>query len=184
MPDNAKFNKSMIADSMRIYVTTVTWQWFNTLRSRQNGRHFPDIFKCIFMNENLWILIKISLRFVPKHPINDIPALVQIMAWHQPGLDQCNSMESPLLNIQAIHSEPSMYFCLTLLVSQYSIYLDLLWQVTEPLSCHPAVETHPRHVRWQWSWWITSIPTSAMRGNKQYNSIYATKYRWVSARKT
>ena len=58
----------------------------NTLRPRQNGRHFADdIFKCIFLNENVWILIKISLKFVPKGPINNIPALVQIMAWRRPG---------------------------------------------------------------------------------------------------
>ena len=31
--------------------------------------------------ENVWISIKISLKFVPKDPINNIPALVQIMAW-------------------------------------------------------------------------------------------------------
>ena len=49
----------------------------NILRPRQNGRHFPDdIFKCIFLNENAWIVIKISLKFVPKGPINDILALV------------------------------------------------------------------------------------------------------------
>ena len=58
----------------------------NTLRPRQDGRLFPDdIFKYIFFNENVWILIKISLRFVPKAPINNIPALVQIMAWRRPG---------------------------------------------------------------------------------------------------
>ena len=58
----------------------------NTLRPRQNGRHFPDdIFKCIFLNENEWILIKISLKFVPKDQINNIPSLVSIMAWRRPG---------------------------------------------------------------------------------------------------
>ena len=58
----------------------------NTLRTRQNGRHFADdIFKCIFFNENVWIPIKTSLKFVPKGPINNIPALVQIMAWRLPG---------------------------------------------------------------------------------------------------
>ena len=57
-----------------------------TLRPRQNGRHFADdIFKCIFLNENVSISIKISLMFVPKGPINNIPALVQIMAWRRPG---------------------------------------------------------------------------------------------------
>ena len=59
---------------------------FNTLRPRQNGRHFPDdIFKCIFLNENVLISIKISLKFVPKVPINNIPTLVPIMAWRRPG---------------------------------------------------------------------------------------------------
>ena len=59
---------------------------FNTLRPRQNGSHFADdIFKCIFLNENIWISIKISLKFVPKGPINNIPALDQIMAWRRLG---------------------------------------------------------------------------------------------------
>ena len=45
------------------------------------------IFKCIFLNENVFtsISIKISLKFVTKSPINIIPALVKIMAWHRPG---------------------------------------------------------------------------------------------------
>ena len=37
------------------------------------------------LNENAWIAIKISLKFVPKGPINNIPELVQIMAWRLPG---------------------------------------------------------------------------------------------------
>ena len=56
------------------------------LRPRQNGRHFADdIFKGIFLNENGWIPIKISLKFVSQGPINNIPALVQIIAWRRPG---------------------------------------------------------------------------------------------------
>ena len=35
-----------------------------------------DIFKWIFFNESVWIPIKISLKFIPKGPINKIPALV------------------------------------------------------------------------------------------------------------
>ena len=59
---------------------------FNTLRPRQDGCQFPDdIFKCISMYENILILIEISLKFVPNAPINNIPALVQIMAWRRPG---------------------------------------------------------------------------------------------------
>ena len=41
------------------------------------------IFKRIFLNENIPISIEISLKFVPRGPINNIPVLVQIMAWHQ-----------------------------------------------------------------------------------------------------
>ena len=59
---------------------------FITLRPRQNGRHFPDdIFKWIFLNENVWISINISLKVVPRAPINNIPTLVQVMAWRRPG---------------------------------------------------------------------------------------------------
>ena len=60
----------------------------NTLRPRRNRRHFADdIFKCIF------------LKFIPKGPINNIPTLVQIMAWRRPG-------DKPL-------SEPMMIISLT-----------------------------------------------------------------------
>ena len=44
-----------------------------------------DIFKCIFLNENFRILIKISLKFVPKVPIDNKSALVQVMAWRRTG---------------------------------------------------------------------------------------------------
>ena len=44
-----------------------------------------NIFKRIFLNENDKILIQISLKFVPKGPIDNNPALVQIMAWRQIG---------------------------------------------------------------------------------------------------
>ena len=53
----------------------------------------------IFLNENIRFSIKISLKFVPKFPINSIPVLVQIMAWRRPG-------DKPL-------SEPMMVFLLT-----------------------------------------------------------------------
>ena len=70
-------------DGHDLYVTSCT---FNTLRPRQNGRHFAhDTFNHIFVNENEWISIKISLKFVPKGQINNIPSLFQIMAWRRPG---------------------------------------------------------------------------------------------------
>ena len=52
----------------------------------QKGRHFADdTFKRILLNEYATISIKISLKFVPKRLMNNIPALVQIMAWRRPG---------------------------------------------------------------------------------------------------
>ena len=75
-------------------------QWVNSLRPRQNGRYnADDIFKCIFLNENVWFPTKLSLKFVPTGPINNIPALVLIMAWRRPG-------DKPL-------SEPMMVSLLT-----------------------------------------------------------------------
>ena len=70
---------------LRLHQSTQDFH-FNTLRSRQNGHHFTDnILKCISLNENIWIYIKTTLKFVPKGPINNIPALFQIMAWHGIG---------------------------------------------------------------------------------------------------
>ena len=61
------------------------WRGLNVLRPGQNGRHFPDgIFKSIFLNENVWFFIKIH-KFVPKWQINNVPSLVQIMAWRRSG---------------------------------------------------------------------------------------------------
>ena len=58
----------------------------NTLRPRQNRRYFPDDkFKWIFLNENIWISVSISLKFVPSGPINNIPTLVHVMAWRRAG---------------------------------------------------------------------------------------------------
>ena len=75
----------------------------NTLRPRQNGRHFADnIFKYIFLNENVQISIKISLNFVPRGQINNIPALVQVMAWRRPG-------DKPLLEPMMVNLATHIY---------------------------------------------------------------------------
>ena len=67
-------------------VTLVKSQLINSLRPGQNGHHFPDnILWCIFMNEKFCIFTKISPKLVPKGPNNNIPALVQIMAWCRTG---------------------------------------------------------------------------------------------------
>ena len=82
----------MIVDGKKFYdygITTgyiafmAAWfiENFITLKSRQNGRHFAyDIFKCFFLNANLWIVIQISIVI----PINNNTASVQILAGHRP----------------------------------------------------------------------------------------------------
>ena len=72
----------------------------NTLGQRRYGHYFTnDIFKCIFFNENDGILTNISLKFILKGQINNISALVQMMAWHRLG-------DKPL-------SKPMMFSLLT-----------------------------------------------------------------------
>ena len=64
-----------------IYCTNglTNWGW-------DKSRHFPDtIFRCIFLNENAWISIEFSMKFVPKGPVNNISALLLMMAWRQTG---------------------------------------------------------------------------------------------------
>ena len=70
------------------------------------------IFPMTFSNAFSWmkITIKISLKFVPKGPINNIPALVQIMAWRRPG-------DKPL-------SEPMLVSLLTYIMAVLNINLS------------------------------------------------------------
>ena len=77
----------------------------NTLRPRQKCHHFADdICKGIFLNENVWILYTISLKFVPRILINNIPALVHIMAWRQSG-------DKPLS--EPVMANSLMHICVT-----------------------------------------------------------------------
>ena len=114
----------------------------NTLRSRQNGRHFADdIFKCIFLNKNVGISIRISMKFVPKCPINNIPALVQILAWHLPG-------DKPLSEPMMVKSW--MHICVTLpqrvkqcLLCPMSVVPQSALVTVSEIGVRPHLVTHP-----------------------------------------
>ena len=115
------------------YSHTCQGQWVNTLRPRQNGRRFSDdTFKRIFLNENVKISIKISLKFVSKGPMKNIPTLVQIMAWRRSG-------DKPL-------SEPMMVSLLTHICvtrpqwvnAWWALYSSLLILVSHPWSLHAS----------------------------------------------
>ena len=107
-----------------------TYSFFNTLRPRQNGCHFADdSLKCIFVNENIWIATKISLKFVPKGPINNIPALIQIVAWRQ-------SDDKPL-------SEPMMVGLPT------HIYMHVTWPQYVKASQYLPLYSQKKNVRFK-----------------------------------
>ena len=55
---------------------------------------FRNILQCIFLNENVKIWIEISLKFISRGQINNIPSFGQIMAWHQPG---DNPLSKPMM---------------------------------------------------------------------------------------
>ena len=106
---------------------------FNLLRSRQNGCQFPDdIFKCIFLTENAIIAIKISLKFVPKGSINNIPILVQIMAWRQQG-------DKPL-------SEPMMVRLSTYICVTRPQWVNSLWLRDQLVANGIKLQYIPRHM--------------------------------------
>ena len=69
------------ADSIVRYGRRDFWK-IQHIEAEGNGRHLADdIFKYIFLNENIWILNEISLKFVSNGPIDNMPTLVKIKAW-------------------------------------------------------------------------------------------------------
>ena len=123
----------------------------NSLRPRQNGRHFADdVFKCIFLNENVWILLKISLKFVPKGPINNMPSLVQVMTWRRPG-------DKPL-------SEPMLVSLLTHISVTRPISLDM-WDKQSYYLRHPSFT--------KYNLWFLNNNISTTRVKNENNMIGA-----------
>ena len=100
----------------------------NTLRPRQDGRHFPDdTFERIFLKENVIILIKISLKFVPNGPINNIPALGHIMAWRRPGDKPLSEPMMVRLPTHICVTRPQWVEVMACCLRQTNHYLDQWW---------------------------------------------------------
>ena len=91
-----------------------------------------------FFNENIWILLRISLKFLPEVQIYNIPALVQKIAWHCPG-------DKPL-------SEPMMAWSLThrcITRPQWlNVHRQKYWKKQPPISRSTCSS---RSIRW-WRW--------------------------------
>ena len=73
-----------------VYLSMVWWIELDLLlthwsRDKMEAISQTTFSSAFFLNENILIPIKISLKFVPKGSFNNIPALVQIMAWRRPG---------------------------------------------------------------------------------------------------
>ena len=162
------------------YLSTGKISWINfnslflkTLRPGQNGRRFADdTFKRIFLNENVWISIKISLKFVPNGPINNIPALVQIMAWHRSG-------DKPLYEPMMV-SLPT-HICVTWpqWVKYCRSWLALVWvkpcNQRVPMLNHHEYNPHAQEyisIHFQWyhfSYWIINM----------YFAMMFSKWSWL-----
>ena len=114
----------------------------NSLKPRRCRRHFEDdIFKCIFLNEKILIPSKIPLKFIPKGPINNIPALVQIMAWCRP-VDK--PLCEPIMIISLMHiciTQPQWVKWVTYIYRVHCCFfviqwhLNLSWKLNLPTCC-------------------------------------------------
>ena len=102
--------------------------WIPLIEAETNGCHFADdIFNSIFVTQNVWTPIKISLKFVPKGLINDILALVQIMAWHRPGDKSLSEpmMVSLLTHICVTRSQWVLIYWYTVMVKNNPVKTSL-----------------------------------------------------------
>ena len=121
----------------------------DTLRSRQNGRHFADdISRRIFLNENARISVKISLKFVPKVRINNIPAMVQTMAWHRPG-DKPLS-EPMMVNLTDAYMRHSASMSEVLCQTQWKLLTLYVWNFSDgKKTTYIYVLCHSSTLTWQ-----------------------------------
>ena len=129
-------------------------------------------FKCIFLNENIWILINISQKFVPKRRINNISALVQIMAW-------CRLGNKPL-------SDPMMVSLLTHngLWEMWHDFKRIIFKLiiencSSAIHCEIALRWKPQH-HW-WEFYIGSGNGLVPSGNKRWQGVTLTHWGKMAA---
>ena len=122
---------------------------FNTLRPRQNGRSFPDdIFKSIFLKKMYEIRLEFHWSLFLGCPINNIPALVQIMAWRRLG-------DKPL-------SEPMI------------VTLPTHICVTRPQWVKTEITGNAQGPDSIWIWHLTSIGNHIVEIRRSYDRLIST----------
>ena len=144
----------------------------NSLRPRLNRRPFADdIFKCIFLNENVWISIRISLKFVPKGPINIIPALVQIMAWRRPGDKPLSEQMIIRLLTHICVTRPQ--WVMGTVSTRSSLLGDVIW-------CHGSVATVPIFHLLKYTWKCSCLMATALSSGPFYQHGLNLIQSWMS----
>ena len=82
------------------------------MRPEQNGWHFTDNFsKRIFLKENILIQVKVSLKFVPMGPTENMTMLVWLMDWHRTGVKPLPEPMMTLMTDTYIRHPASMSLC-------------------------------------------------------------------------
>ena len=152
----------------------LVWVLLNTLRLRQNGCHFADdFFKCIFLNETIWISIWISNDiFSEIWLIGNNSPLAWVMAWCQIG----NTNKCMLMHICTTRPNTRPHWIefrsLIFLFGEYLLlqkhHLDSLnhihiSQVSQQLSCGETCKI------WTWHMHITTLLMILKNG--EYNRM-------------
>ena len=101
-----------------------------TLRPRQNGRHFSDdILKCIFLNENVWLMSCYGYRcYMPYCTGTNMT----IFHWNQIVIGICNGL---VLTVMSISTDD--------LILTSFFYFDLLQLLIRQMLCDVSISKMP-----------------------------------------
>ena len=124
-----------IVDSKMTYLT----HW--------SRKRMAAISQTTFSNAFSWmeIPIKISLEFIPTGPINNIPALVQTMAWHRRG-------DKPLFEPMMVRLPT--HICVTRPQWVKTCGRNIAYDITSKLCIHVATLSQARYIQ---NWWVITI---------------------------
>ena len=130
--------KLLILSQTSTVHTVAVWEWINnfippllTHWGRGKMATISQTTLSIFLNENVRMSIKISLKFVSKGPINNIPVLVQIMAWPRLGdkpLPEPMMVKVPtrhLLGLNELHDDVIKW-------KHFPCYWPFVWGIHRP----------------------------------------------------
>ena len=127
---------------------------FNTLRPRQNDRHFADHIFNTFSSMEMFVLrFKMSLNFVPRGLINNIAALVQITAWRRPGDKPLSEPMMVRLPTHICVTRPQwhvLYPTVQVIDHRTSHYLQYIWFMIRYRNYGPSNLRHMKNLIDSW----------------------------------